>query len=118
MVGTMSISHIKASQLIHADLDGSLSPNERAALDEHLATCSQCQAEFASMANLDEHLRASLRRHWARKNVTAAELSKITARVGLGPARPSPLPPPDGRTGMRPSTAPMQPSSGFTERRT
>src|SRR5689334_19360901 len=80
----MSITHDKASQLIHAGLDGALPPADRALLEAHLAGCARCRAEQDAMASLDQHLKTSLRGHWARRTVTAAELSRITEKVEAG----------------------------------
>jgi anti-sigma factor RsiW len=48
-----------ASQLMSARLDGRLDSTERALLEDHVATCGTCQAEWRKMQRLDQLLGAA-----------------------------------------------------------
>ena len=46
-IPAMNLSHRKAFELFQKSVDGQLSAHERAKLDRHLATCTECQAFVA-----------------------------------------------------------------------
>ena len=64
----------EAKALMMAHLDGELSPEQRTALDGHVAECEQCRRELAAFADLQEELKmvkfkeptdAELARYWS-----------------------------------------------------
>src|SRR5215469_4232684 len=55
MTGPASCREIR--QALGVDVLGAIDPAERAQVDEHLATCSECREELASLAGLPAMLR-------------------------------------------------------------
>lgn len=58
------MNHTQARQFIQAAADGLLSEPNRRALERHLATCQQCQAYSAELANLESRLSFGLQTRW------------------------------------------------------
>jgi anti-sigma factor RsiW len=63
--------------LLHGRLDGA----GRAAVEEHVASCADCQAELALLTDM----RSTLRR------ASAIDTRRIAAAIGAAPAAPTPL---------------------------
>jgi hypothetical protein len=54
----MNISHYQAFELFQKSIDGPLSAQERANLDQHLATCAECRADVALYRKLETQVRS------------------------------------------------------------
>ena len=58
------ITHQKAQALLQAAADGPLGPDEKSALDAHLAKCKVCRDYAASLTNLEASLRRVTHVQW------------------------------------------------------
>jgi hypothetical protein len=58
------ITHQKAQALLQAAADGSLGPDEKSALDTHLAGCEKCSAYARELADLEVNLRRVVHAYW------------------------------------------------------
>ncbi|HMR98155.1 MAG TPA: LysM peptidoglycan-binding domain-containing protein [Anaerolineales bacterium] len=63
----MRITHDDARKLIEFSLDDSISPENRAILAGHLATCNPCQTYTREVKDVESALRMSMKKHWAVK---------------------------------------------------
>ena len=81
------MTHLTDDQL-SAFLDGALAPAERAAYDEHLASCDVCPAKLAQLSSLDRALGTALT-HDPGDAYFATFADRVTARIAAGEAQPS-----------------------------
>mgnify|MGYP003336595852 FL=1 len=59
-----TMSHDQARQWIEQAADGLLGAEQENVLEAHLASCAECRAYAAELANLETALSAALQAHW------------------------------------------------------
>jgi Putative zinc-finger len=73
------MEHPEAMRLIDAAADGRLSPAERQALEDHLATCAECRAYAGELSALEAGLQRALQRRYPQ---TQGDVGAIEAVLG------------------------------------
>jgi anti-sigma factor RsiW len=74
------ISHLQARAWLDSAVDLALSPEQRAALEGHLAGCDECRRYEAELANLEGALRQSLQAHLPSSHAPLS-LEEVLQRV-------------------------------------
>jgi hypothetical protein len=75
------LTHNRARVLIQIALDQDLSTETQAALEAHLAVCSDCRREAETAQKLDTALRADLPRRYPASALSQHEVTSITRQI-------------------------------------
>ena len=84
----------QARDSLVARVDGELTPDEAREVDQHLATCPACAAEFATVSATHRLLAEKLMRYRAPDVLKARIRGALTENADAGAMRPTPRPTP------------------------
>jgi len=83
---TQTLSHQQAQKFIHASVDSSLGPSEKAALETHLRDCAECRSFALEFTQVESALRQAMRRRW-NVSMRPIHLERILGWQNMSPFR-------------------------------
>ena len=75
------MEHAKALRLMDATADGSLAPDELAALESHLAECAECRAYASQLPAFDHAVQSALQSRYPLQPADARAISTVLGRI-------------------------------------
>jgi hypothetical protein len=75
------LSHEQARQILQAASDGLVDEDIQAALEKHLAECTECSDYAIQLTQLETRLAASLQERWPLQNATGSDIASVLGKI-------------------------------------